>query len=509
MVLDYATNLDYFWALLPEFILCVTGMVILVMGVSGKRNPSTHGDAGAEVPSTDLGTYALVGVLLAALVNGWLYGVTETGTGLVTVDRFRLFANWTFLAAAVFSVVMALDYVYRQRLQAGEFYALILFATAGMMFMAAARDLMVVFLGLEVMSISVYALSAFNRRDRRSAEAGLKYFLLGAFSTGFFLYGLALVYGATGSTDIGQIALAVETGAAQRVLLIMGVALLIVGFAFKVSAVPFHMWTPDVYEGAPTPVTAFMAVAVKAAAFVAFLRVFLVAFPDVYADWYAVVWWLSAVTMVVANLLAVAQTSVKRMLAYSSVAHAGYLMVALAAANETAAAGLLFYLLIYAVMNMGAFAVVVVVSRLGEEKQQLEDYAGLGARHPALGVFLTIFLLSLAGFPGTGGFMGKIYLLQGATQAGLWNLSILLVLTTVVSYYYYLRLAWYVWMRDAVEEGQHDSIFVPLTARVAFAAGAAAILLLGIFPGAAMELARDSVIPLLQAATRVAGPLVQ
>ena len=507
MVLDYATQLDYLWALLPEFVLCLWGMVVLLAGVSGKRDPRTAGDAASEAPSADLGGLSLVGIVLAALANGWLYGVSETGSGMVTVDGFRLFANWIFLAAAAFGIVMSLSYVTRQRLQAGEYYALTLFATAGMMMMAAARDLMVIFLALEVMSISVYALTAFNRRDRRSAEAGLKYFLLGAFSTGFFLYGLALVYGATGTTDLGGIALSVESGAAHGFLLVLGVGLLVVGFAFKVSAVPFHMWTPDVYEGAPTPVTAFMSVAVKAAAFVAFLRVFMVAFPGVYAEWYGIMWWLAAVTMVVANLIATQQNNVKRMLAYSSVAHAGYLMVALAAANETAAAGMLFYLLIYAVMNMGAFAIVAVVARQGEDTLSLEDYSGLGASQPLLGLFLTIFLLSLAGFPGTGGFMGKIYLLQAAADARLWTLSVILVLTTVVSYYYYLRLAWYMWMREPVEEGQHDTVYVPLATRVALGAAVALILLFGIFPGPALDFARDSVVSLFGAAAPTAALL--
>jgi NADH-quinone oxidoreductase subunit N len=412
---------------------------------------------------------------------------------VVLVDGFRLFANWIFLAAAAFAVLMSPTYVYRQRLQAGEYYALTLFATAGMMFMAGARDLIVLFLGLEVMSVAVYALTAFNRRDRRSAEAGLKYFLLGAFSTGFFLYGLALVYGGAGSTNIAQVALAVENGVAAGGLLLAGVALMAVGFGFKVSAVPFHMWVPDVYEGAPTPVTAFMSVAVKAAAFVAFMRVFMVAFGGLYEVWYPVLWWLAAITMVVANVVALAQTSVKRMLAYSSIAHAGYLLVALTAANEMAVAGLLFYLLVYVVMNMGAFAVVMTVGRQGEENLSLDDYAGLGARHPLLGVVLTIFLLSLAGFPGTAGFMGKIYLLQGAADARLWTLAIILVLTTVVSYYYYLRVAWYAWMRAPVREDQHEGLVVPLPVRVALAVGVAAVLFLGIFPSSLMELARDSV----------------
>jgi NADH-quinone oxidoreductase subunit N len=506
MTLDYSSNLDYLWALLPEFVLCGWAMFVLLMGVSGKRSGGRDPDE-APIPSQDLGGLSLIGILLAALANGWLYGVSEAGSGLVTVDPFRLFANWIFLAAAAFGVVMAFGYVTRQRLQAGEYYTLILLATAGMMMMAAAVDLMVVFLALEIMSISVYALTAFNRRDRRSAEAGLKYFLLGAFATGFFLYGLALVYGATGTTDLRGIALAVESGAAQSFLLVLGVGLLLVGFAFKVSAVPFHMWTPDVYEGAPTPVTAFMSVGVKAAAFVAFLRVFMVAFPGVYAEWYGIMWWLAAITMVVANLIATQQSNVKRMLAYSSVAHAGYLMVALAAANETAAAGMLFYLLVYAVMNMGAFAVVMSVSRQGEDNLSMEDYSGLGGSQPLLAVFLTVFLLSLAGFPGTGGFMGKIFLLQGAADAELWTLSVILVLTTVVSYYYYLRLAWYVWMREPVEVGQHTGMYIPMSTRVLMGTAVAVIVLFGIVPGPALELARESVATLVGAGSALTGVL--
>jgi NADH-quinone oxidoreductase subunit N len=283
------------------------------------------------------------------------------------------------------------------------------------------------------------------------------------------------------------------------------VGLLLVGFAFKVSAVPFHMWTPDVYEGAPTPVTAFMSVGVKAAAFVAFLRVFMVAFPGVYAEWYGIMWWLAAITMVVANLIATQQSNVKRMLAYSSVAHAGYLMVALAAANETAAAGMLFYLLVYAVMNMGAFAVVMSVSRQGEDNLSMDDYSGLGGSQPLLAVFLTVFLLSLAGFPGTGGFMAKIFLLQGAVDAELWTLSVILVLTTVVSYYYYLRLAWYVWMREPVEVGQHAGIYIPMSTRVLLGAAVAAIVLLGIVPGPALDFARASVHTLVDAGSAMAG----
>ncbi len=495
MELDFSRSLHYWWALLPEIVLCFWGMVILIAGVSRRFRSADppQGDP-AFGPGADLGWLTLLGLLAAAGANGWLYGVHEVGqAGLVAVDRFRLFANWIFLLAGAVTVLISFAYVYRQRLQAGEFYALILFATAGMMFMAGARDLIIIFLGLEVMSVAVYALAAFNRRDRKSAEAGLKYFLLGAFATGFFLYGIALLYGATGSTNVARIAEALADGTANGMWVALGVVFLTVGFGFKVSAVPFHMWTPDVYEGAPTPVTAWMSAAVKAAAFVAFLRVFLVGLDAAYATWYPVVWWLAAITMVVANLVALVQSNVKRMLAYSSIAHAGYLLVALAAANESAAAGMLFYLLVYTLMNIGAFAVVTAVAHHGEERLHVEDYAGLGWSQPLLGVFLTIFLLSLAGFPGTGGFMGKIYLLQGAAESGLWHLAVILVLTTVASYWYYLRVAWFMWMKEADRPEEHAVIYTPLPMRLALAVSVGLILLMGIFPGAALDLARASV----------------
>jgi NADH-quinone oxidoreductase subunit N len=499
MELDFSRQLHYVWALLPEIVLCCFGMLVLVAGVSGKYRPGRGGEGAADPgrsAGAELGGLALVGLLVAAFFNGWLYGVTEVGTSsMVAVDRFRLFANWIFLVAAALAILISFTYVYRQRLQAGEFYGLVLLATAGMMFMAGARDLIVMFLGLEVMSIAVYALTAFNRRDRRSAEAGLKYFLLGAFATGFLLYGIALVYGATGSTNVVAIGASVSSGSATSGLLGVGIALMVVGFAFKVSAVPFHMWTPDVYEGAPAPVTAFMSAAVKSAAFVAFLRIFLVAFGTEfgYEIWYPLFWWLAAITMVAANFIALVQSNVKRMLAYSSIAHAGYLLVAMTAANESAAAGILFYLMVYTVMNIGAFAIVISVAHQGEERLQIEDYSGFGWSQPMLGVFLTIFLLSLAGFPGTGGFMGKIYLLQGAADAELWVLMTILVLTTVASYWYYLRVAWFMWMKEPVASGQHGLVLSPLPMRVALFASVALILYLGIFPGAALDFALSSV----------------
>ena len=487
MLLDYSSSFHYVLALLPELVLAVSGMGVLLAGVSRRQG----GGSGQEV-----GWLALAALALAAVANGWLYsGVSEVdAAGMIAVDRFRLFANWIFIIGAGFTMVVSLPYVARQRLQAEEYYSLVLFATVGMMFMAAARDLMIIFLGLELMSIGVYALVGFNRRDPRSAEAGLKYFLLGAFASGFLLFGIALLYGGAGSTNVHALAVAVRDGTVVGALMVPGVALLAIGFAFKVSAVPFHMWAPDVYEGAPTPVTAFMAASVKTAAFVAFLRVFIVGLGGLHAEWAEILWWISAITMVAGNIVALVQSSVKRMLAYSSIAHGGYLLVALVAANDTAISGLLFYLLVYTIMTVGAFAVVVTVGDQGEANARIEDYAGFGWRKPVLGVFMTVLLLSLAGFPGTAGFIAKYHLLLGAAESRLWVLSVVLVLTTVVSYWYYLRVSWFMWMKKAPEgAGPAGPAVTPFATRVALAVSVAVILLAGIFPSAALELAAGSV----------------
>lgn len=501
MALDFSTLGHYFVALLPELLLSVWGMLVLLVGVWKKAE---EGRPSAD----DLAALSLVGLCLAAGANGWLYNVGPAGGGgMVALDEFRLFANWIFIVAAILSISISFAYVHTQRLQAAETYSLVLFASVGMMLMGGSHNLILVFLALELMSVAVYALVAMNRRDRRSAEAGLKYFLLGAFSSGFFLYGIALIYGAAGTVDVLQIQRAVLQGEAAGGLLLAGIALLAVGFAFKVAAVPFHMWTPDVYEGAPTPVTAFMATGVKAAAYVAFLRVFMVAFDAVYEAWYSIIWWLAAITMVAANLMALVQSSVKRMLAYSSIAHGGYLLVAVVAANETASAALLFYLFVYALMNIGAFAVVITVARQGEDRLQIEDYAGLGWQKPALGVVLTVFLLSLAGFPGTGGFMGKIFLLQGAVDSELWVLAVVLVMATLVSYWYYLRVAWYMWMKEAPGAEAHAGVVAGIPIKVALAATVGLVLFLGLFPSVGLGLAERSVGALFRAAA-VSGSLV-
>jgi NADH-quinone oxidoreductase subunit N len=499
MELQFVSSADYLWALLPEIVLSIGAMTVLLVGVfrAGNRE-AAPGDAAV------LGWVALAGIAAAAMANGWLLGLGVAGDdALIAVDRFRLFANWIFLAGVGLTILLSFPYVARQRLQPGEFYALLLLATVGMMFMAAARDLILLFLAIETMSVAAYVLTAFNRRDRRSAEAGLKYFLLGAFASGFLLYGIALTWGATGTSNLVEIGQVVAGGGAVPGMITAGMGLLAIGFAFKVAAVPFHMWTPDVYEGAPTPSTAFMAATVKAASFVAFARVFLEAFPALWDTWSPAFWWLAALTMVIPNLVALSQSNVKRMLAYSSVAHGGYLLVALTAANETATAGMLFYLLVYTIMNIGALAVVMIVSGHSEERLHVEEYAGFGRMQPLFGVVFTIFLLSLAGFPGTGGFMAKMYLLFGAVESELWSLAVILALATVVSYYYYLRVAWYMWMRPSAPDAPFERVWAPMPLRMGLVAAAAVLVYLGVFPAGLLEGARMAADGVLLGASEV------
>ena len=488
MTLDFTSPVDFVWALLPEIVLSAWAMAVLLAGVWGKEGTEMSLES-----TSALRWLAVVGLLAAAVLNGWLYQVTVLGEpGMITVDRFRLFANWILLLGATLTILISVPYVVRQRLQAGEFYTLVLLATVGMMIMTGTRNLILLFLAIETMSVAAYVLAGFNRGDRKSAEASLKYFILGAFSSGFLLYGIALVWGATGSVTLPQIAETIEAGAGFRGMLLSGMGLLGIGFAFKVGAVPFHMWTPDVYQGAPTPSTTFMAVAVKTASVVVFVRVFLEAFWNLYASWYMIVWWLAALTIVVANLVALAQSNVKRMLAYSSIAHGGYLLVGLAAGNEISTAAILFYLLVYTVMNVGAFGILMIVGNQGEDRMEVEDYAGFGWAEPLYGIMFTIFLLSLAGFPGTGGFIAKIYLLQGAVGSQLWTLAVLLALGTVVSYYYYLKVAWYMWMKPASEGEVVERACVPIPMRFTLVGAAGLILYLGVFPSGLLDAALSS-----------------
>lgn len=486
MILDFASQTDYFWALLPEIVLSLMAMLVLLVDVFQKGSRS-------EPSRPVIAWLALAGIVLAAVANGWLLRLGETNAlGMVALDSFRVFANFVILLAAAMATLISFGYLDRRGLNRGEFFVLIMLATVGMMVMAASRDLILTFLALELMSIAVYVLVGFDRRDPRSSEAALKYFLLGAFSSGFFLYGIALLFGSTGSTQLAVIGAAAASGALSgSPLFAVGLALTLVGFAFKVAAVPFHVWTPDAYEGAPTPVTALMATGVKTAAFAAFIRVFSVAFAGVYSDWAPTVWWLAAITMVGANLVALTQGSVKRMLAYSSIAHAGYLLVALLAASELGAAAFLFYLLVYTLMTTGAFGIVIANARGDRERVTLEDYAGFGWERPWLGAAFAVFLLSLAGFPLTGGFLGKLYILRAALSAGQTALAVILVVASLISYFYYLRVIVVMYMQPA--RAEHAPVArIAIPARAAIAVAALGVLYLFFAPGDLLQAAQGS-----------------
>jgi len=375
----------------------------------------------------------------------------------------------------------------------GELYPIILFTTVGMMLMASGTDLMVIFLGLEVMSVSLYVLAGFNRNNLKSNEAGLKYFLLGAFSTGFLLYGMALIYGATGTTRIAKIATIIGqmTLPSANIMLVAGMLLMFTGFAFKVAAAPFHMWTPDVYEGAPTPMTAFMSTGPKAAAFAASLRIFLIALPTLQAEWGQLLWVLAVLTMTVGNITALRQDNIKRMLAYSSIAHAGYCLVGFAAGNGTGTAGILFYMLSYAFMNIGAFAIIILVAKKGEPNGTVMDLAGFGFKHPILALAMTIFMFSLAGVPPTAGFIGKFYLFSGAIQKGYIWLAILGVLNSAASVYYYLRVIVYMYMKEPNEEFEWTVVTAPVA--LALLIAVAGTLIPGVVPSLLLELAQNAI----------------
>ncbi|HKC41708.1 MAG TPA: NADH-quinone oxidoreductase subunit N, partial [Gemmatimonadales bacterium] len=430
MSLDLSVSSDLLLVLLPELVLTAWAMVLLLF-VAWRHQTVRH--------LRVAGWLTLAALLSTAVAAWWLwYNLAQPAglPGMLAIDDFRWVTDWLFLGCAALTVLISFKYLEREALLAPEYYILLIFATLGMMLMSGGEDLMVIFLGLELMSVAVYVLAGFDRKSPRSAEAALKYFLLGAFASGFLLYGIALIYGATGTTNLTLIGIQVGIGG-TGVMLYAGVALLLVGFAFKVAAVPFHMWAPDVYDGAPTPVTAFMATGVKAAAFAALFRVLTESFAHA-AAWQEIVWWLAVVTMVGGNVLALAQRSLKRMLAYSSVAHAGYLLVAVASGKTAGTAAFIVYLVAYTLMTVGAFAVLAAKGRRGESDVLIDDLAGLATRRPWLAFALAVCMLSLLGFPGTAGFIGKWYILVAATGAGQNVLAAILVLASVVSAGYYL-----------------------------------------------------------------------
>ncbi|MEE9139063.1 MAG: NADH-quinone oxidoreductase subunit N [candidate division NC10 bacterium] len=435
----------------------------------------------------------LTGVLLtmALLVSG--FGDQKRVVGeMLILDDFSRFFHLLFLLIAALTFLVSVKDVEQERIHRGEYYALVLFATLGMMVMASAADLIMLFLGLEALSIPLYILSGFLRGQLTSNEAALKYLLLGAFASAFLLYGIAFLYGSAGSTRLDRIAAHLSHGAAwENPLVFFGIGLLLVGLAFKIGAVPFHMWLPDVYEGAPTSVTAFMIAGTKAAAFAALLRTFGTALTPLHAEWVAPLWILALLTMGVGNVAALTQQSIKRMLAYSSIAHAGYLLVAFLAGTSRGFSSILFYLVVYAFMNLGAFAVIIALARQGEERPTLSAYAGLGFRHPVLAFSMAVFMFSLAGLPPTGGFMGKLYIFSAAVEANYVGLVVLAVLCSLISVFFYLRVVVVMYMEEP-REGQPNPVFSPAILITLFLA-TAATLQLGLLPAGVWDLAVRSV----------------
>jgi NADH-quinone oxidoreductase subunit N len=471
--------------ILPELI--VAGMAVVILLVDAVR------------PSRDqrlVAGLSLLGLAGAAAASVWIWvaiddrlaeGATERAAaptvlgGMVAGDKYAVFFRLVILGSAAVAVLLATHYLRRTGEGRGEFYALVLFATSGMTLLAAAADLIVLFLALEILSLSLYVLAGFSWRRLSSQEASLKYFLLGAFSSAFFLYGIALAYGATGTTSIGGIADALAADTASLALALVAAGLLTIGFAFKIAAVPFHMWTPDVYQGAPSPVTAFMAAGTKVAGFAALIRVASVSLGSVGWELQPALFGLSAVTMVVGSLLAIAQQDVKRMLAYSSIAHAGFVLVGVAAGNQQGISGAMFYLVAYAAMIMGAFAVVILVSRTGEQRTSLRSYRGLGRTNPMLAGVLALFLLSLAGMPPLAGFMAKVLVFQAAVAAGLESLVVIAVLASVVAAFFYIRLIVLSYMYEPEEEEAEAAPASPAPA-LALALLAGITVIFGLFP---------------------------
>jgi NADH-quinone oxidoreductase subunit N len=479
--MDLTSPVGMMIGLLPEVVLSLAILVVLLVVAWRHRGPS-HSRLAGEL--------AMVSILATtgALIWLWLNAPEDPGMGLMfAADNFRFTASALILLLSAGAVLCSLGYLEREGLIAPEYYVLLLLAVLGMLFMANAQDLIILFLGLETMSVSVYVLAAYNRGSTFSAEAGLKYFLMGSFASGFLLYGIALTYGASGSTNLTLIAGQFSTGDLS-LMAKLGLGLMLVGFAFKVAAVPFHMWAPDTYDGAPTPVSGFMATAVKTAGFVALARVLYTCFQPSVATWQPVLFGISLASMLLGNLAAFAQKSLKRMLAYSSVAHAGYLVAALYPGSPLGVSAMTFYLLGYGITSIAAFALLAAVGRNGESDVTLAEVAGLAGQRPWLAFALSVVMLSLLGFPGTVGFIGKWYIISSIVSANHHLLAILLVVTSVISAGYYLPVIMSMYMRPARAPMVYHDARIAGTAGVAVILAVIGILVLGVWPVPALEL---------------------
>lgn len=475
-------------AVAPEVTVAIAALVIVMMVALSHRWPGLR-------RHTLLVAILGLGAAAVFLTGTWSdvssFGAYEALAGTVAVDGFAVFLKFVVVGATLLALLLAHGYLEREGLDAPDYHALLLLSSTGMLMMASANDLVVVFLALEVLSIALYVLAAYHKAKLESQEAGIKYFVLGAFSSAIFLYGVAFVYGATGTTSLTGIArfLAETTLLSERALL-TGIVLLLVGLGFKVAAVPFHMWTPDVYQGAPTPVVGFMAAGAKVAGFAALLRVFLTALESYSLDWQPLAFALAALTLVVGTLLAIVQRDVKRMLAYASISHAGFILIGVQAATERGASAALTYLLAYTFMVIGTFGVVTLVSRRGDVGHDLDDYRGLARAQPLLAAALTLFLLAQAGIPATSGFVAKLSVFSAAVDDGQYALAILGVLTAVVAAFVYLRVLVAVYMAPDTEASEHpDARPTLLDVRSGLALGLAAVvtLAMGLAPNVFLD----------------------
>jgi NADH-quinone oxidoreductase subunit N len=462
--------------LIPEIVMSFLALMVLMLDLVVKRK----------------GVTALFTIITAAVVGITLMNSEGTTfSGMYVSDGYSFFFKLIFLISLVLSVLISIRYIKVEKVEFGEYYSLMLFSTLGMMIMASAGDIIVLYLGLELMAMSVYFLAGFLRHDVKSNEASLKYFLLGAFASAVLLYGTAMIYGLTGTTNLRAIAQYLAgQGSANSAALMLSVILFVVAFGFKIAAAPFHMWAPDVYEGAPTSITAFMSVGPKAAGFAVFGRVFLTAFANLQVDWAVIVIPIVILTMAAGNILAISQTNIKRMLAYSSIAHAGYALIGIVVGGPNGIASMMNYLFIYAFMNIGAFAVVIMLRTEGFKGEAISDYEGLAKSHPLAAGLMLIFMFSLTGIPPTAGFVGKFYLFMAAVNAGYTWLAIVAVIFSAISAYFYLRIVMYMYMKEPKTE---IALSASASTGLALLVTVVAVLLIGVLPSGVIDMARAAV----------------
>ena len=474
--------------IIPEIIVLLTACTVLLVDLfAAKKNRSLT-----------LAITTIIGLLLAMYSETLLHGKDITGFyGTVVADDFSILFEFIYMSVAIITVFVSRHYIAENEMNFGEYYVLLLTAVSGMMFMTSGLDLLVIFIGLEIMSISSYILVGMKRKVAMANEAALKYLLLGAFSTGFLLYGISLLYGATGSTLLPTIISEIQQNGSGNPLVIVGMALVVVAMSFKIAIVPFHMWTPDVYTGAPTPVTGFLSGAAKAAGFAVFIRVLMTGIPLEGANWENILWLLAVLTMTVGNVMALRQNEVKRMLAYSSIAHAGYVLVAVVVGSTSAISGVIFYSCAYALMGTGAFG-ILTIRDAGRIPRTFDDLAGYGKRNPTLALLMSLFIFSLVGLPLTGGFIGKFQIFSAALQEGWIWLTVIAILNSALSVYYYLRVVMFMYMREgALPEGSVVSNNTSGFAMTGLLGTALAVLYLGVFPDRILELASLSILALL------------